>query len=240
MHFHLLSSNHTSKAYTVSTDHQDEELLEHFPAPRLQSYESLYKQLQPFRRPAGGKRPAAPLPPAIDITTPQSGIMDLDDDVPMSGDEVDTDADIERPTKRRRTSKSLERSPLAQTTNADGSTHGKKPTGGKTSGKDRMPRTVVRGARGLVAMETEADGSQHPGGHLPDSAARANGEEGAEEEDEDVPLAAQRPQLDEGERKRREMIKEKEREREDQMLRNKEEGEQEGEVDVWEGIKLVR
>jgi histone acetyltransferase len=89
-------------------------------------------------------------------------------------------------------------------------------------------------------METEADGTQHPGGHLPDSAARAEGEAGAEDEDEDVPLAAQRPQLEEGERKRREMIKEKEREREEKLLRNKELGEEEGEVDVWEGVKLVR
>lgn len=90
-------------------------------------------------------------------------------------------------------------------------------------------------------METEADGSQHPGGHLPDSAAKAKGDARGDEDDEEVPLAAQRPQLDEGERKRREMIKEKEREREDKLLRrDKEASVQEGEVDIWEGIKLVR
>jgi histone acetyltransferase len=118
--------------------------------------------------------------------------------------------------------------------------HGKKP--GKTGGTGKMftkPRTVVRGARGLVPMETEPDGSQHVGGHLPDSAMLGN--EGEEDDDDDVPLAKQRPQLEEGERLRREMIKEKEKEREEDLLRRVAEEDVEGmeNLEIWEGVELV-
>jgi histone acetyltransferase len=127
--------------------------------------------------------------------------------------------------------------------------HGKKP-GGKTAGKGTKPRTVVRGSRGLIPMEIDADGNQHVAGRLPDSAVEGEVEE-EEDDEEDMPLA-QRPQLDEGERRRREVIKEKEREREDEVLRrlakgtNAEDG-AEGfgraepgvDVEVWEGVELV-
>ena len=100
-------------------------------------------------------------------------------------------------------------------------------------------------------METDADGNQHPAGHLPDS-AQGNEEAIPEEEDdeEDVPLA-QRPQLDENERRRREAAKEREKEREAEVVRrltkgvNVEEGELDGpaepgvDVEVWEGVELV-
>jgi histone acetyltransferase len=106
-------------------------------------------------------------------------------------------------------------------------------------------------------MEVEADGSQHPAGELPESAKdgpEGEGGQGDEEEDDedDVPLA-KRPELDERERKRRELAKEKAREKEDEVVRrltkganaNEDddmmEGEDEGDdVEVWHGVKLVR
>jgi histone acetyltransferase len=131
--------------------------------------------------------------------------------------------------------------------------HGKKP-GGKSAGKGTKPRTVVRGVRGLVPMEVEPDGNQHPAGELPESVkAGEGGEEGGEEDDEDddVPLA-KRPELDDKERKRRELAKEKAREKEDEVVRRLAKGtnvdqdsammdnEEEAEgVEVWEGVKLV-
>jgi len=103
-------------------------------------------------------------------------------------------------------------------------------------------------------MEVEPDGNQHPAGELPDSAkAGEGGEEGGEEDDEDddVPLA-KRPELDDKERKRRELAKEKAREKEDEVVRRLAKGtnvdqdsammdnEEEAEgVEVWEGVKLV-
>lgn len=133
--------------------------------------------------------------------------------------------------------------------------HGKKP-GGKTAGKGTKPRTVVRGMRGLVPMEIEADGNQHPAGDLPESAKAEPGKEGAgdddDEEEEDVPLA-KRPELDDKERKRRELAKEKAREKEDEVVRRQTKGtnidqdmDVEGgdddaeDVEVWHGVKLVR
>jgi histone acetyltransferase len=138
----------------------------------------------------------------------------------------------------------------------DISRHGKKP-GGKSAGKGTKPRTVVRGVRGLVPMEVDKDGNQHVGGRLPESAIAEDGGEAVvidddEDEEEDIPLA-KRPQLDEGERRRREVIKEKEREREEEVVRRMTKGvnaEDAGRdlsgqeipagVDVWEGVELVR
>lgn len=202
-------------------DIQDEDLIHVFPTRKIESAAGCYEQLESFRRPAGGKRPAGPLPSALDISTPYSGTGTGDGDGDGDGEDDgegnggDNDAENpdgegdDRPLKRQR---------------AESPQTGKRP--GKTSGKERMPRTVVRGARGLVAMETEPDGTQHPGGHLPDSVNEGD-------EDAEVPLA-QRPQLEEGERKRRELIKEKERKREEQLVRGKD-----VDVDVWEGVELV-
>jgi len=163
------------------------------------------------------------------------------------------DSDEERPRKRSRHSQSVDAEDRAEgdepLSPRQGGKSGKKP-GGKTAGKGTKPRTVVRGVRGLIPMETDAEGNQHVAGRLPDSAIDAAAEED-EDEEEDVPLA-QRPQLDEGERRRREVIKEKEREREDEVLRrlakgsNVEDG-AEGlgradpglDVEVWEGVELV-
>jgi histone acetyltransferase len=131
--------------------------------------------------------------------------------------------------------------------------HGKKP-GGKSAGKGTKPRTVVRGMRGLVPMEIEADGNQHPAGDLPESAKAEPRDEGAGDDDdeEDVPLA-KRPELDEKERKRRELAKEKAREKEDAVVSrltkgtnvdqdvDMEDGDDNAEgVEVWHGVKLVR
>jgi histone acetyltransferase len=131
--------------------------------------------------------------------------------------------------------------------------HGKKP-GGKSAGKGTKPRTVVRGMRGLVPMEVEADGNQHPAGDLPESAKveGAEGEEGDDDDDEDVPLA-KRPELDDKERKRRELAKEKAREKEDEVVRRLTKGtnvdqdtdmadgeDDADDVEVWHGVKLVR
>jgi len=225
-------------------------LLADFPTPQTESVAALYKQLLPFQRPTGGKKPAAPLPAALDLTR--------DSATPFTPhEEGESDADEERPRKRSRHSGSEERDADADE-GADGpsspkqSKHGKKP-GGKIGGKGTKPRTVVRGTRGLVPMETDAEGNQHVAGRLPDSAVNGNEEEEEEDDDDtDVPLA-QRPQLDEGERRRREVIKEKERERENEVLTrlakgsNVEDGaeglgrqEADLDVEVWEGVELVR
>jgi histone acetyltransferase len=104
-------------------------------------------------------------------------------------------------------------------------------------------------------MEVEPDGSQHPAGDLPESAKEGPEDEGAgddDEEDDDVPLA-KRPELDEKERKRRELAKEKAREKEDEVVRRLTKGanaDQDTDMDdaddnaegveVWHGVKLVR
>lgn len=217
-------------------------MLTTFPTPRIEDTESLYKQLQPFHRPTGGKKPALPLPSSIDISTPNSTSY-LDGDAATPGG---SDMDEDRPKKRQRRASGLGQEAdddEMMGSEASPTKHGKKPSG-KTSGKkERMPRTVVRSARGLVPMETEPDGSQHVGGHLPETVAQdgkgmkgAKGKEGVPDEDEDeTPLAQKRPQLDEGERKRREMAKEKEKEREVEVLRNQ----RKEDVEVWEGVELV-
>lgn len=224
-----------------------------FPTPQTESVAALYKQLLPFQRPTGGKKPAAPLPPALDLTRDSATPFTPHEDV-----ESDVDADEERPRKRSRHSGSEEPDADAEDgldgmTSPKQSTQGKKP-GGKTAGKGtgpRQPRTVVRGTRGLVPMETDAEGNQHVAGRLPDSAVDGNEDEEEDDGEEDVPLA-QRPQLDEGERRRREVIKEKERERENEVLTrlakgtNVEDGaeglgrqEVDLDVEVWEGVELV-
>ena len=233
----------------VQADIQDEGSLTIFPAPQSEHVDSLIKQLNPFQRPTGGKKPASALPPPLD--------MSRDSSTPFTPrDDVDTplDSDEERPRKRSRHSESVDAEDQPNGDEAvlspkQGGKSGKKP-GGKTAGKGTKPRTVVRGVRGLVPMETDAEGNQHVAGRLPDSAIDAAAEDD-EDEEEDVPLA-QRPQLDEGERRRREVIKEKEREREDEVLMrlakgsNVEDG-AEGmgradpglDVEVWEGVELV-
>lgn len=226
---------------------QDEDLLTQFPTPHPESIESLLRQLQHFQKPTGGKKPAAILPSHIDLRDSATPFSPRDDD------DLLPHSDEERPRKRRRSGSDEEENADEDGATSTGSPkakqHGKKP-GGKTAGKGTKPRTVVRGARGLVPMETDAEGNQHVAGRLPDSALE-NGAEEDEDEEEDVPLA-QRPQLDEGERRRREVIKEKEREREDEVLRrlakgsNVEDG-AEGlgraapgvDVEVWEGVELV-
>ena len=196
------------------------------------------KQLHSFQRPSGGKKPISALPPAFDLSgdgntaTPASTV---EASTPMSVDEDD------RPAKRPKAAEDAE-----EQEGEHGKGHGKKPAGKGTKGT--KPRTVVRGARGLVPMETDAEGNLHVAGKLPDSATVEEGEE----EEEDIPLA-QRPQLDEGERRRREVIKEKARERDDEVLRglaqgaNVEDG-AEGtrerppnvDMEVWEGVELPK
>ena len=224
---------------------QDRKLLTTFPTPRPSSLSSLFKQLEQFQRPAGGKKPVAPLPAAVDMTEAGTPITSREDGTPADSDE-------ERPPKRSRRSDhdDVEGESEGDAAKSPG-TAGRKKSGKTTAGKGTKPRTVVRGTRGLVPMETDADGNLHVGGNLPDSAI-ANGEavEVAADEEE-VPLA-KRPELDEGERRRREIIKEKAKERENKVLRrlNKEaDGGEESAVDedvqekvdveVWEGVEIV-
>ena len=242
----------------MTTDFQDEDLLTAFPTPQPESIAGLLRQLSSFNRPTGGKKPVAPLPLPIDLSRDSSMPFTPGEDLNTPGG-----SDDERPRKRARKSGSLEANGEggdevdheaeldAATSPKQGKSHGKKP-GGKTAGKGTKPRTVVRGARGLIPMETDAEGNQHVAGRLPDSALTGNEEPEPEDDEEDVPLA-KRPQLDEGERRRREVIKEKEREREDEVLRrlakgsNVDEG-AEGlerpedglDVEIWEGVELVR
>ena len=220
-----------------------------FPTPSPESVTSLLKQLHTFKRPTGGKKPVAALPPSVDLSRDSgSPFTPREDGTPAESDE-------ERPRKKSRVNRNEEKDGGDVDTNGDGPIsprkgHGKKP-GGKTAGKGTKPRTVVRGARGLIPMETDAKGNQHVAGRLPDSAVGEDDDDEEEEEEEEVPLA-QRPQLDEGERRRREVIKERAREREDELLRqltkgsNVEDG-TEGhgrtgphvDMEVWEGVDLV-
>jgi histone acetyltransferase len=237
--------------------HQDEKLLTTFPTPRPESTESLFKQLHHFHRPSGGKR-TGPLPAPVDLTSPGTDTPDTSVlDTPVADDE-DEEMGEEPPRKRSRRNGTAdedghghgnehdkEEHSGTRTSPRHGHGHGKKPGKGAPGKKGTKPRTVVRGARGLVPMETDPDGSQHVGGHLPDSAVQGeNGAEEDEDEDEDVPLAQQRPQLEEGERLRREMIKEKEREREEEVMRRVAEEDGEGlskeDAEIWEGVELVR
>ncbi|ORY33986.1 hypothetical protein BCR39DRAFT_518041 [Naematelia encephala] len=211
---------------------QDEDMLITFPTPRPPSITSLLKQLHQFVRPSG-KKPVAPLPLPMDLTGDTNSPYTPVEGGTPAGSDID-EQDGGRPRKRSKTAEA---------------TSGKK-TGGKTAGKGTKPRTVVRGSRGLIPMETDPDGNQHVAGRLPESAQEGDGEED-EDEDEDVPLA-QRPQLDEGERRRRELIKEKEREKEDEVVRrltkgvNVEDGPETGriqttgDVDMWEGVELPK
>ncbi len=219
---------------------QDDDLLTIFPTPEPESISSLLKQLHHFVRPSG-KKPALPFQPAEFTRASDSPFTPRDGMTPGDSDE-------ERPRKRSRTATNgdaEEHEP--QTTSSP--RHGKKP-GGKTAGKGTKPRTVVRGARGLIPMEIDAAGDQHVAGRLPDNAVADDEED--EDDEEDVPLA-KRPELDEGERRRREGIKIKEKEREDEVVRRLTKGAnvedvgdgtgraQPGvEVEVWKGVELVR
>jgi histone acetyltransferase len=228
-----------------------------FPTPRSEKVASLVKQLHGFVQ-QSGKKPAAPLNTSFEPGSP-GGTGSVGTPMTMTGHESDED----RPRKKSRRNGSM----LANDTRledgeepgpeeeddgiATSPRHGKKP-GGKTAGKGTKPRTVVRGARGLVPMEIEADGSQHPAGDLPESAKVDGGEqEGEDDEEDDVPLA-KRPELDEKERKRRELAKEKAREKEDEVVRrltkgtnvdqdtDMVDGDEDAEgVEVWHGVKLV-
>lgn len=221
---------------------QDRGMLTTFPTPQTKEVASLLKQLHHFVRPSG-KKPAGPLPAALDLASPgASGSVGT----PMSPH----DSDDERPRKRSRKDGSADEVEDQDEDVATSPQQGKKP-GGKQAGKGTKPRTVVRGARGLIPMETEADGSQHPAGDIPESAKPGGGVGGEEDDEEDVPLA-KRPELDERERKRRELAKEKAREKEDEVVRRLTKGVNvdEGaavdpgdgpavEVEVWEGVELV-
>ncbi|WWD17233.1 hypothetical protein CI109_101671 [Kwoniella shandongensis] len=237
---------------------QDEGNLLTFPTPRSEAIQSLAKQLNHFVR-VSGKTTVPSLPEPTDLTSPRA-------DTPA---EEDGSEDGEPPRKRRRSEHDNDDGGEGDGDNdehADGNAeaeeqdgepkHGKKKPG-KTAGKGTKPRTVVRGARGLVPMETDADGNQHVAGHLPVSAGGEGKEAGGaddeeEEEEEDIPLA-RRPELDETERKRRTEIKEKEREREEELVRrltkgtNVEDGAeghgrgQEGiDLEIWEGVELPK
>lgn len=226
-------------------------MLTKFPTPQTEKIQGCLTQLNLYQKATGGKKPVAPLPAAIDLRDSSTPFTPRDDDSPLPG------SDDERPRKRRRSGTDGEEAHEEDGDPEDtagspnkAKAHGKKP-GGKTAGKGTKPRTVVRGVRGLIPMETDAEGNQHVAGRLPDSAVDGAAEDEDEDDEEDVPLA-QRPQLDEGERRRREVIKEKEREREDEVLRrlakgsNVEDGAdgpvraQPGvDVEVWEGVELV-
>ncbi|OCF40322.1 histone acetyltransferase [Kwoniella heveanensis CBS 569] len=215
---------------------QDEDQLTDFPTPTPESISSLLKQLHHFVRPAG-KSTVAPLPEPTDCTA-QAARKEQDE------------GDGEPPRKRRRSGTAHSEHRDAE----DGDKphkHGKKKPG-KTAGKGREPRTVVRGAHGLIPMETDADGNQHVAGNLPDSALPDGGQGGAEGGEEDV-QQVKRPELDENERKRRTEIKEKEREREAELVSRltkgaNVEGEEDGlgerqkgiDVEVWEGVELPK
>lgn len=197
----------------------------------------------------------APLPSMVDLSR-RSGS-------PFTPAESGTPGewDDERPRKRSRTNGTADPDEGANGSGpgqgdaleTGGAGQGKKPGGSKKAQKgqkgvqDRKPRTVVRVAGGIVPMEIDADGNQHRAGRLPDSAVGGETAENDEEaEEEDIPLA-KRPELDDAERRRREVIKEKEREKENELLRgtNVEEGAEgdrravPADVDIWEGVELV-
>lgn len=216
-------------------------MLTTFPTPQTKDVVSLLKQLHHFVRPSG-KKPAGILPNLDPGSPGATGSVGT----PMTGGH---DSDEERPRKRSRQDGSADEGEAEEDNVATSPRHGKKP-GGKTGGKGTKPRTVVRGVRGLVPMEIEADGSQHPAGNLPES-AKATGQDGEEDDEDDVPLA-KRPELDERERKRRELAKEKAREKEDEVVRRLTKGTNADEgadtdmgdgplvdVEVWQGVELV-
>ncbi|KAK8864466.1 hypothetical protein IAR55_001715 [Kwoniella newhampshirensis] len=230
---------------------QDENQLLTFPTPRIEAIQSLLKQLNHFVR-VSGKTTVPSLPEPLDLTSPRANTP-----------QEDGSEDGEPPRKRRRSDhddgdEDGDANAEEEGAEDDQPKHGKKKPG-KTAGKGTKPRTVVRGARGLVPMETDADGNQHVAGHLPVSAGGEGKEAGAddeeeedEDEEEDVPLA-RRPELDESERKRRTEIKEKEREREEELVRrltkgvNVEDGAEgirqgaEGiDLEIWEGVELPK
>lgn len=178
---------------------------------------SLMKQLRPFQaspKPAGGATSgkSTALPPPLDLTGE-------DGDAP----EDDGEVDLERPAKRPRTDE-----------NGAGA--------GKTTGKRKKPRTVVRGVRGVVDMEVDEDGNEHP----------VQPGEGHAAED-----VATRPELGEDERRRRTEKKEREKKREEEVVRRLTKGVNvdadvdeatsglhgeapvAGEVEVWEGLEFV-
>lgn len=215
-----------------------------FPTTSTPDIEGLLKQLDYYHKPQGGKRTAPALPPPIDLTSPSTVQSPAVGGTPAADGEEDGE---DRPRKKSRLNgDAKDKDPKASPRQGKKPGKGPAPTG---AGKGTKPRTVVRGTRGLVPMETEADGDQHEAGQLPES-AKADGEEiGAEEEEEEedeVPLAAQRPQLDEQERQRRVMLKEKEREREDEVTRRITKAEETAmekgiiiDADFWEGVELV-
>ena len=221
---------------------QDGHLLTTFPTPRPESIASLLKQLHHFVRPSG-KKPALPFSPPGDVSRTSGSPYTTRDGM------TPADSDEERPRKRSRTATN-EDMDQGEGDISSSPRQGKKP-GGKTAGKGTKPRTVVRGARGLIPMEIDAAGDQHIAGRLPDSAVRDEKVDEDEEEEDDVPLA-KRPQLDEGERRRREVIKVKEKEREDEVVLRLAKGvnvedtgqilgkaEPDAEVEMWEGVELV-
>lgn len=263
----VLTSLHkgsTTNSRAVTDHNQDKGMLTTFPTPQTKDVISLLKQLNHFVRPSG-KKPAGALPNLEPGSPGAGGSVGT----PATGGPDGHDSDDERPRKRSRKESFNEDGEAdadadaeAEADEEDGIAtsprHGKKP-GGKSAGKGTKPRTVVRGVRGLVPMEIEADGSQHPAGDLPESAKpKAVAQKGvdqkdeeADEDEDDVPLA-KRPELDEKERKRRELAKEKAREKEDEVVRrltkgaNVDEGADvdmsEGplvDVEVWEGVELV-
>ncbi|WWC94259.1 hypothetical protein V866_001099 [Kwoniella sp. B9012] len=229
---------------------KDEKLLLTFPTPKIEQTEGLFKQLDHFHRPAG-KRPTVPgLPEPSDITSPQgSGSGETPREREASELDIDgEDGNEQRPRKRRRSGSAQSQDEIDIDDEANKPhKHGKKKPG-KTAGKGREPRTVVRGTHGIVSMETDADGNQHVAGK-PDQEKNEEGEE--EDDEEDVPLA-KRPELDEQERKRRTEIKEKEKEKEEELMRRLTKGanvddgrdgigEAQGiDVEIWEGVELPK
>ncbi|WRT66439.1 uncharacterized protein IL334_003396 [Kwoniella shivajii] len=236
--------------------HQNGHLLD-FPIPQNDDIKSLLKQLHHFVRPAG-KSTVPSLPQPLDLTSPRgsgSGKTPRE----REGSENDIDIDGEPPRKRRRSgslsgSRSIHTDEDVEVDNIDELAkphkHGKKKPG-KAPSKGREPRTVVRGAHGIVSMETDADGNQHVAGK-PDVSKSNEEQENDEEDEEDVPLA-KRPELDESERKRRTEIKEKEKEKEEELMRRLTKGanvdddaehlgaRSEGiDVEIWEGVELPK
>ncbi|WWC62045.1 uncharacterized protein I303_104633 [Kwoniella dejecticola CBS 10117] len=235
---------------------QDDGLLTAFPTPKRENTTSLFKQLNHFIRPAGKSTTVPSLPEALDLTSPHGSASGKSPRV-RDGTEGDMDVDGEdgeRPRKRRKSGTAQSNEDVQEIDNdaelesAKPHKHGKKKPG-KTAGKGREPRTVVRGTHGIVSMETDADGNQHVAGV--DQSKKA-GDDDEEDDDEDVPLA-KRPELDEQERKRRTEIKEKEKEKEEELMRRLTKGAnvdsgldgvsdgQAGiDIEVWEGVELPK
>ncbi|WVW84008.1 hypothetical protein I302_106034 [Kwoniella bestiolae CBS 10118] len=229
----------------------DDGLLLAFPTPKTNQTEGLYKQMDHFVKPSG-KRPTAPaLPDPLDITSPH-GSGSAETPRERGGSEFDMDldgedSDGERPRKRRKSGSTQSQDEIDIDDEANKPhKHGKKKPG-KTGGKGREPRTVVRGTHGIVSMETDADGNQHVAG----VDEKKDEDDEDEDDEEDVPLA-KRPELDEQERKRRTEIKEKEKEKEEELMRRLTKGanvddgrdgigEGQGiDVEIWEGVELPK